>query len=128
MIADVRTDLAAFLEGGAIAGVEQVWPYLPDDVAALPCVVVDLVDGDLAPELGAIGFDVSVPLFVIGRRYGDADASTELDEVADRVLSAVRASPDWRVRSWRGRPLQVAGIDVPAYIITLEGVALTDCP
>ena len=128
MIADTRAELAAYLEAAAVPGVAQVWTYIPDDVAALPAVVVDMVDADPAPELGAAGFDVACSLFVIGRRIGDADASAELDDTADAVLAALfaRSSPH-RVTGWRGRPLQVAGVDVPAYVISTERTALTTC-
>jgi len=128
MIADIRSELAAYLDGAGVASVAHVWTYLPDDVAALPAVVVDLPDGDAAPELGGTGFDVSCSLFVIGRRLGDEAASDELDEVTDAVLAALFASSSpHRVLGWRGRPLNVAGIDVPAYIINTERTALTPC-
>lgn len=126
MIADTRATVAAVATG--VPDVAEVWDYVPDDVAALPCVVVTGPGGDpAAGDLAGVGYDASVEVVVLGRRYGDADASAQLDRTADAVIDAYLASP-LTLRRWRFEVVDVAGVDVPAYRLFVTVTTLTPCP
>jgi hypothetical protein len=127
MIADTRAAVAAVAAG--VAEVAEVFDYVPDDVAALPCVVVTGPAGDpSAGDLAGIAYDVDVEVLVIGRRYGDADASAQLDRTTDDVIDAYVAASDVRLRRWRSEVVDVAGVDVPAYRLYVSLTTLSPCP
>lgn len=104
--------------------------FVPDDLAELPCIVLgapSLGDGD---EQGT--YDLTLPVYVVGRRFGDDDAQDELTRYTDQTITifggtrgrrahhhnfaVVAASPE--VRS-------AGGTDVPVYLLTVTSTAIT---
>ena len=126
MISAFRRATHSFLSEQDLLPVHE---FIPDDLTALPCVVIGgitLADG---AEQGT--FDLSMPLFVCGRRVGDDDSQNELAEFVDHVVVILggtkgRHAHDHHFAVTRADPqvVTVAGQDVPAYSLTVETTVL----
>lgn len=104
---------------------------LPDDLAQLPCLVLGRVDVDDSSTAAVA--ELSLDVWLIGRRTGVDDPYGELDTLADDLLDALGG---WRgasasnaqqliATSVRARTLDVAQQSYPAYSITVEASATT---
>lgn len=112
MIHELRASIVTELETEGI-----VWPcydYKPDDLGALPAVVVDRPSITVNVQHHV----VEVSVVVIGRRDGTADAQYELDEAADRVAHLL-AGPRFSVDHIEPSTATVAELTYPAYAITV---------
>src|SRR4051794_24102139 len=67
-------------------GDNNVHLYLPDDITALPCIVIGRPSIEDGVSSVVADFLVSVPVMVLGRPVRDEDAQQELDQVADLVI------------------------------------------
>ena len=109
-----------------------VWDTIPDDVAEVPCLVVARPGADQTST--KVVFDLSLDVFVIGRRQQAGGSEDELVALADDVflvfgetrstssldgefsLGVVRIDP---------RVVTIAGLDCPAYVVSVESSAAT---
>jgi hypothetical protein len=89
----------------------DVHPYLPDDVAALPCAVVGRPLINVTTQVA----DVEVPVTVVGSRIVSDDPQLELDDQADLILESLASV--FQVRSVTPEAVVVAGQSYPAYSI-----------
>jgi hypothetical protein len=107
-----------------------VYGYLPDDVAHLPCHVVGR---PLLRESGSAAvLTLELGVTLLGRRISDRDAQEELDALADELVKALGGT---RSRDVNGLHLRmtaldpgtatVAGVDIPAYVATVDTETLT---
>jgi hypothetical protein len=107
-----------------------VYGFLPDDVAHLPCHVVGR---PLLRESGtAAVLTLELGVTLLGRRISDQDAQAELDALADELVKALGGT---RSREVNGMHLRmtaldpgtatVAGVDIPAYVATVDTETLT---
>lgn len=129
MLTEFRSAVTNFLAGSP-------WPvhgYLPDDIGAVPCIAVPRPR--LLPGKETL-INGSLVVLVVGNRIGNESASTELDDVADKVVDrfgglgkSVRIeSPILRrliVTDVTPTQVLIAGTDYPAYAITVEGTFTT---
>lgn len=109
---------------------EPLFTLLPGNVDQLPCFVIGrptIREGD-PREIVA----VDVPVFVLGRTARDDEAQHQLDELA--TLAFTRLWGPWRVDGAACRltdlepgVIEVAGLEVPAYTVTVA-VESTVCP
>lgn len=107
-----------------------VYLYAPDDVAHLPCHVVGRPSARESGRPGILTLELSVTL--LGRRISDDDAQAELDALADELLKVLGGS---RATHIGGRYLRcvtvdpattnVAGLDIPAYVATVDTEAVS---
>jgi len=107
-----------------------VYGYLPDDVAHLPCHVVGRPAIRESGRPALLTLELGVTL--LGRRVSDRDAQEELDALADELVKALGGT---RSRELDGLHLRmtaldpgtatVAGVDIPAYVATVDTEALT---
>lgn len=127
MIVEFRAGVIELLASQSVPVHEQ----LPDDLAVLPCVVVGRVDVDEG-EASTVA-DLSLDVWLIGRRTNVDDPQGQLDVLADSLLDTFGG---WRgatapnsqqliVTSIRSRTLDVAQVTYPAYSFTLEASATT---
>jgi hypothetical protein len=107
-----------------------VYGFLPDDVAHLPCHVVGR---PLLRESGtAAVLTLELGVTLLGRRVSDQDAQEQLDALADELVKALGGT---RSREVNGLHLRmtaldpgtatVAGVDIPAYVATVDTETLT---
>lgn len=105
---------------------------IPDDVAALPAVVVGRPS--LGPGDETVISDLSLDVWAIGRRVDAGDPEGELDGLADEILDAfggtraVRHSASGfvlEVVDVTGRTVDVGGLTHPAYTLTVETSTVT---
>lgn len=117
MIRDIREQLAAELESAGIVAHD----YKPDDVGAVPCVVVDRpsITVDVQHHV------LTIPIVVIGVRDGTRAAQVELDDTADRVERALRG-PAFAVARVEPSVATIAELTYPSYTLTVACGA-TDC-
>lgn len=110
----------------------DVYGRVPDDVNALPCMVVGYPSASPAAESAV--FDRSVTVYVIARRVDADDAEGELITLADEAFVALGGTRG--VRSLDGslhlsvegiahRVVQIAGLDHDAYLLTVESPVAT---
>jgi len=92
-----------------------VYDYRPDDMTGLPAVVVDRP----SVSVNVQHHIASVPVVVIGRRDGTADAQYELDEVASRVVDLL-AGPQFNVDRIEPATASIAELTYPAYTVTVS--------
>lgn len=128
MITEMRSTVAELLRAEQIG---DVYEYVPNDVAAYPCLVVGRGSATPNAEAGVV-FDVSLTIYVCGRPQSD-DAQDELDKTVDAVITACGGT---RVRKFHDVALTVidvtpsviavaANANVPAYQVTVETAVAT---
>lgn len=110
MIRDIREQIAATLK-------DVPWPvhdYKPDDVGAVPCVVVDrpTVAVDVQHNV------FTVPVVVIGLRDGSREAQAELDDAASAVVAEL-SGPTFAVSRVEPTVATVAELTYPSYTLTV---------
>ena len=114
------------------AGDLDVWATIPDDVAALPCLVAGLPSATPADQNGVV-FDRTLVVYVIGRRVDAGGNETELTDLADRLFDGFGGTRGVRlddgshvaVDSVVPRVVAVAGVDHDAYLLTLTSQIAT---
>lgn len=129
MFAPFRAEVAALLT-------EQLpdvalWDEIPDDIAELPCVVVGRPGGRQTAT--AVVFDLTLSIFVVGRRQQAGGSEVELVELADAVFNALGATRGAKspggivigVTRVDPRLLSIAGQECPAYTVEVEASATT---
>lgn len=111
MISQIRELVASNLESAPW----PVYSHKPDDVEAVPCVVVDrpTIEIDVQHHI------VTLPVVVIGRRDGTEDAQKELDDTAAKVANML-AGPQLAVQRIEPAIATVAELTYPAYAITVS--------
>ena len=129
MFLTFRTEVVATLATALpnVAG----WDVIPDDVNELPCYVVGRPGGRPANE--KIVMDLSLQVFILGRRQQAGGSEDELVALADDVFTALGGtrgtkSPSGEVVTVSRvdpRTLSIAGNDVPAYSIEVTASAAT---
>lgn len=128
MIAEFRASVAEHLEATTSLPTHY---EIPDDVAALPCIVVGRVG--IGPGAAAAVLDLDLDVFVLGRAQTAGGRDEELDLAADEVLTALGGSrtvntadgTNLMVVSMAGRTAEAAGKSYPAYVLTVETSAIT---
>lgn len=98
-----------------------VWTFKPDDLTEVPCVVVDKPTLTINVQL----MEVTCSVIVIGRRTNDEDAQTELDDLAEAAMLALRG-PDVNVSLVEPIQVTVAELNHPGYRIECA-VGQIDC-
>jgi len=107
-----------------------VYGYLPDDVAHLPCHVVGR---PLLRESGSAAvLTLELGVTLLGRRISDQDAQAELDALGDELVKALGGTRSRDVNRIHLRmtaldpgTATVAGVDIPAYVATVDTETLT---
>ena len=117
-IAQLRTGVAAAIQ----VATDRVYPYVPDDVAELPCCVVGPLDMTRNAQVG--GWSVTLPIVCIGRRINTFDAQAELEEFMWDVVEALTTTNPANVPGLRPTVVSpdiqnVAGEEMPTYVITV---------
>lgn len=108
-----------------------LWPEIPDDVAEVPCVVVGRSGGRTTAQ--AVVFDLTLVVYVIGRRQQAGQAEDELSTLADQVFLALGGTRGTKgpnglaiaVTRLDPRSLVIAGQECPAYTVEVEASATT---
>ena len=128
MIAQLRSVVGDLLRS---QGLWEVYDFPPQDVSAVPCIVLGLVNA--VPSDAAGVFDRTLEVYVIGRQVSD-DAHDELDKLADQVILALGGTQNIRlgsehvmVNEVRAALVTVASSQFPAYVVTVESPVAT-CP
>jgi len=109
----------------------DVYDRVPDDVNALPCIVVGYPSAAPASETAV--FDREVTVYAIARRHDAGDAEGELVTLADEMFvelggtRGVRSSDGLHLTVERvtHRVIQIAGLDHDAYLFTIESPVAT---
>lgn len=122
-LADIRQALADVIE----LVTSRVYPYVPDDVAEIPCVVVGPLS--LTRNAAVGGWSVVVPVVVVGRRINSWDAQRELEELAWNVIGALEqtqipGAPGARPTFASPETQDIAGEDYPVYEISVAAEAV----
>jgi hypothetical protein len=127
MLSEFHDAVFALVDGGTNAA---VWDHIPDDINELPCVVVG---NPLARQTTTrVVFDMGCELFVIGKRSYADGTQAELRALADELwllFNGTRVTSQdgvlLQVRNLLPRTLQIAGLDCPAYSLTVESSIAT---
>ena len=107
-----------------------VYWWLPDDVAHLPCHVVGRpsVRESVTPGVATL----ELPVTLLGRRVADEDAQAQLDALGDELLKVLGGSKNRQVNGLFLRctvldpaTAFVAGVEIPAYVATVDSEDLT---
>ena len=110
MIAEVREALRDIVKPAGW----DVYTFLPDDVNRVPCVVV----GQLSMDVDAQLYAATAPVYVVGRRLGDEDSQSELDNTVDRVVELLGMyGQQVAVTHFEPVARVIAGQSYPAYRI-----------
>lgn len=119
-----RREVTSILEG---ADLLPVIPYVPGDLAEVPCLVVSATSlGPSRNEL--VVMETTTSVYVCGNRLNDQGSQDELDEFADRVIAVfggTRGRDGLAVERAEPRLLQIAGQQVPAFEITIASHVVT---
>ncbi len=114
------------------SGIAPTLPYIPDEAANLPCIVVTAPGGGVDVEPAV--FELSTEVVVLGRPVHDADAQAELMKAADQVIDYLGGTRStqfdgvhFTVDSFERGTVTVAGQSTPAYRITVTSPAVTGC-
>lgn len=94
-----------------------VYPYIPEDVNEIPCVVVGRPSIDQLLDFQPGDFTTEIPVMVLGSRINDQDAQDQMDLVGDIVIARFYATHQFQVTSTLE---MVAGLTYPAYTITVS--------
>lgn len=136
MLTGMRSAIVALLEASFTspprASQVDVYGRVPDDVNALPCMVVGYPSATPAAE--AAVFDRAATVYVIARRPDVDDAEGELVALTDEAFDVLGGTRG--VRSLDGlihlsvegvahRVVQIAGLDHDAYLLTIESPIAT---
>lgn len=108
-----------------------LWAIIPDDVAELPCLVVGRPGSRQGRERVVV--DLTLQVFVIGRRQQAGGNEDELIALADDVFDALGGSRGTKAPGGNviavvrvdPRTLSIAGQDCPAYSVEVEASAAT---
>lgn len=107
-----------------------VWDHVPNDIAEVPCVVV--ANPQARETSTKVVFDLSVDVFAVGRRQEAGGAAQEVRQLADQVwqvFNGTRAASSngyvLTVRNLLPRVLSIAGLDCPAYSLTVDSSIAT---
>jgi hypothetical protein len=107
-----------------------VYGWLPDDPAHLPCLVVGRPAVRESGTPGVSTLELGVTL--LGRRVVDDDAQEQLDALGDELLKVLGGTKNRKVdgRYLRCTTLDpatatVAGVEIPAYVATVDTEDLT---
>jgi len=109
-----------------------VCDHVPDDIASVPCIVV--ANPGARETNNRVVFRLTVEVFVIGRRQTAGEPQGELRELVDwlwTLFNGTRAvkslDQNWvlTIRSLLPRVLSIAGIDCPAYSVTVDSELAT---
>lgn len=110
--------------------IAPVWDVVPDDPAELPCIVVSWPNANETAT--AVVFDMTLTLFVVGRRPQAGGAEPELTTLADQVWrlfngtrSTSHAGHSLAVRNVLQQEQTIAGLGYPAYLLTVESSIAT---
>lgn len=100
----------------------------PDDVAQIPCVVVNGPDGERTNGIGGI-WTLEFVVVVVGRRYDMTEVHTELDDamwqvVADLDESDLLTLYGVTVNRFERDTTEVGGQIQPTYNLTLAGTTV----
>jgi len=123
MIATMRQRVNAALAPSTL----ERHPYVPDDIAVLPCLVTGPVS--ISESETPTAFDLTTSIFVIGRRISDDDSQIELDSAADGIvalLGGTRGVAGLTVTACTPQLVNIASEDLPAYVIVVEATII-DC-
>jgi hypothetical protein len=127
VIPEFRRSVAETLRLGTSA---PVYEWLPDDPAHLPCTVVGRPSIREGSSPAVMTLELTVTL--LGRRIADDDAQAELDALADEMFTAFGGTRQVRTRGQFLRTIalepataSVAGLDIPAYLATIAGEAMS---
>ena len=112
MVADAITSLPCY-------------PAPPDDVAHLPCVVVEVEEGTRFSTPGSM-WTLEHRVFVVGRRYDMADVPTELDDVTSAVIAELDLA-GLPCNALTKGSVQVGGTNQPCYELPVS-VTVNHCP
>lgn len=109
----------------------ELWPTVPDDVTALPCLVVGKPSARPAREDAV--YDLSLVVYVLARRVDAGGPESELVGLADAVWLLLGGTRGTRhgdtfldVNSIDTRTVEVAGVEHEAYLFTI-GAPITTC-
>lgn len=107
-----------------------VWDHIPDDVNEVPCVVVG--NPQARESNNRVVFLCSIEVFVIGRRQQAGGNSAELRGLVDWLWSAFNGTRAKKssgyvltIRNLVPRVLSIAGLDCPAYSVTVDSELAT---
>ena len=110
MIAECRQMIADALEGAAW----PIYPYKPDSLDEVPCIVVDRPTIDIDVQLNTI----TCPVVVIGQRDNSEESQSMLDNITSQTAYML-AGPDLAVLHVEPAMASVAELLYPAYRITV---------
>lgn len=122
MITMVRDLLAKGLDAALPEAVHQ---FLPDDVSAVPCIIIGRPRLTRS-EQSFNAWDFDVPVFVLGNRTTSAESQQQLDDLAVAVMAAAEtivptdSVGQIAVRDAEPTVTTVSGSDYPAYQVNLN--------
>lgn len=114
MITELRTRLATTMDMGGEPR-WPVYPFKPDDVNEVPCIVVSRPSITIDVQ----HHTVNLPVLVIGRRDGSHDAQSELDDVTSWAAQMI-AGPEFAVTRIDPTTATVAEHTFPAYELSVS--------
>jgi len=127
MLVEFHDAVYALIEGNTSYG---VWDHIPSDINEVPCVVVG--NPQARETATKVVFDMSLECFVLGHRTSGNDNQRQLREMADWLWTLVggtrardSAGHVLTARALLPRIIQIAGIDVPAYSVSIESSIAT---
>lgn len=130
MIVEFRAAVVAVLVD-AFGSSTPIFDELPDDLAQLPAIVVGRVD--VSEGDASIVADLSLDVWLIGRRVNVDAPGLQLDQLADQVLSTFNAwrslrayDHDLQLSAVNARTLTVGSSTYPAYTATVD-TSITTC-
>lgn len=131
MLTDSRAALSATIRALQLKVGEDlvdVWDRIPDDVNALPCIVVGYPSARSGLQ-DAVVFDGTTNVYAIARRVDAGDSEGELTVLTDALWTGLGGTRGARssdglhhlvVDSVTHRVVQVAGVDHDAYVVAVE--------
>lgn len=139
MLAELRAATTARLQAAGVTVIDtdgaaqpvEIWPHVPEDVTALPCLVVGYPESSPARETAV--FDRTLTVYVLGRRVDAGDPEGELVVLTDSTFAALGGSNGVKQDGQHLTPtnvthrtVSVAGVDHDAYLIGIES-PYADC-
>lgn len=127
MLADVR---AAVYDIVSTADILPVWDVIPDDPNEVPCAVIGRPLA--AQTTTAVVFDMVLEIIVVGRRQQAGSSEQELTVLTDQLWVLFNGTRATRhggyglaVRSIFPRIESIAGLEFPAYVLSVESSIAT---